>query len=116
MFEDGFAYVSLYLAICSGKRDLRLGAIKLIAALFTAFGRPNYQKRIPDHIVDILTVSEEVLSHLKNGGFTISILGRPCHSIGFDEAHEMCVNRECKKYISRPSADYINRTAMFILV
>lgn len=87
-----------------------------MAALFTAFDRPNYQKLIPDHVVDMLTISKEVLSHLKNGGFRVSILGRPCHSIGVDEAHEVCVNRECKEYITRPSADYINRTAMFIPV
>ena len=28
----------------------------------------------------------------------------------------MCINRECKEYKTRPSADYINRTAIFLPV
>ena len=116
VFEDCYAYVSLFLAIRSGRWDLRNGAIKSMAALFTAFDRPKYQKLIPQHTVDMLTIPEEVLANLKRGGFTVSIRGRPCHSVGVDEAHEMCINRECKEYITRPSADYINRTAIFLPV
>ena len=116
VFQDCFAYVSLYLAIRSGRWDLRMAAIKSMAALFTAFDRPHYQKLIPQHIVDMLTIPEEILSHLSKGGFTVSIRGRPCHSVGIDEAHEMGINKECKEYITRPSADYINRTAMFLPV
>ena len=37
VFEDCFAYVALYLAIRSGNWDLRMAAIKQMAALFTAF-------------------------------------------------------------------------------
>ena len=114
VFKDCFSYVALYLAIRSGKWDLRMAAIKQMAALFTAFDRPNYQKLIPQHIVDMLTIPKEVLSNLQQGGFTVSILGRPCHSIAIDEAHEMCINRECKEFVTRPSADYINRTALFL--
>ena len=84
-------------------------------ALFTAFDRPKYQKLIPQHTVDLLTIPE-VLSHLKKGGFTVSIRGRAGHSVGTDEAHEMCINKDCKEYITRTSADYINRTAMFLQV
>ena len=93
-----------------------MAAIKSMAAFFTAFDRPNYQKLIPQHIVNILTIPKEILSHLSNGGFTVSITGRPCHSVGIDEAHEMCINKECQEYITRPSADYINHTAMFLPV
>ena len=89
----------LYMAIQSGNWDLRMGAIKSMAALFTAFDRPKYQKLIPQHIVDLLTISE-VLSHLKKGGFTVSIRGRAGHSVGIDEAHEMCINKDCKEYIT----------------
>ena len=28
----------------------------------------------------------------------------------------MCINKDCKEFITRPSADYINRTALFIPV
>ena len=44
----------------------------------------------------------------------MSILGRPCHSVGIDEAHEMCVNKECKQYITRPSGEYMSRMATFL--
>jgi len=87
-----------------------------MAPLFTAFDRPNYQQLISQHIVNMLTIPKEILSHLTRGGFTVSIRGRPCHSVGIDEAHEMCINKQCKEYITRPSADYINRTAMFLPV
>ena len=80
----------------SGKWDLRVAAIKTIAALYTAFDRPNYQKLIPQHIIDMLTIPDTILSHLRNGGFTVSIRGRPCHSVAIDKAHEMCINKECK--------------------
>ena len=113
VFEDCFAYISQYLAMRSGQWDLRMAAIKSMAALFTAFDRPNYQKLIPQHIVDMLTIPEDLLSKLSHGGFTVSIRGRPGHSV---EAHEMCVNKDCKEYITRPSADYINRTAAFLPV
>ena len=46
----------------------------------------------------------------------MSILGRPCHSIGIDEAHEMCINRDCKEFITKPSGEYINRVARFLPV
>lgn len=46
----------------------------------------------------------------------MSITGRPGHSVGVDVAHEMCINKDCKEYITSPSADYINRTAVFLRV
>ena len=85
-----------------------------MAALFTAFDRPNYQKLIPQHIVDVLALPHEILSQLTQGGFTLSIRGRRGHNVGIDEAHEMCINKECKEFITRPSADYIQHTAKFL--
>ena len=87
-----------------------------MAPLFTAFDRPKYSKLIPHHFLEMHTIPDMVLAHLKRGGFTVSILGRACHSVGVDEAHEMCINRECKEFIIRPSADYISRTAAFLPV
>ena len=85
-----------------------------MAALFTAFDRQKYQKLIPQHLHDMLTIPKEILTHLKSGGFTVSLTGKPCHSIGVDEAHEMCINKDCKEFITRPSADNINRLALYL--
>ena len=46
----------------------------------------------------------------------VSLRGRTCHSIGVDEAHEMCINKDCKMCITKPSADYIQRVAKFLPV
>lgn len=47
---------------------------------------------------------------------SVSIRGRPCHFVAIDEAHKMCINKECKEFITRSSADYINHTALFLPV
>ena len=59
---------------------------------------------------------QEIIEQLRRGGFTVSILGSPGHSVGIDEAHEMCVNKDCKEFITRSSGDYINRVARFLPV
>ena len=116
VFKNCFAYIALYFAVRNGQWNLRMAAIKEMAALFTAFDRPKYQKLIPMHIRDMVNLPKNVLTNLQKGGFTVSLLGRPGHSIGVDEAHEMCVNRECKEYISHPSAENINRISLFLPV
>ena len=114
VFQDCFAYISLYLAMRSGTWNMRVASIKSMAALFSAFDRARYQRLISQHLLDLLTFPREVLTHIMKGGFTVSIKGRACHSIGIDKAHEMCINRECKEYISRPSAENMTRTAIFL--
>ena len=114
VFEDAMAYLGLYLAIRSGNWNLRMASMKLMAPLFTAFDHPNYLRLITDHIADVLTMPATILSILQKGGFAVSICGRPWHSVGIDEAHEMLINRSCKNAIVRPTADYINRIAQYI--
>ena len=111
VFQDCFAY---YLAIHSGKWNLRMAAL---TSLFTAFDRPRYQKLIGQHISDIiLHFPDEVLCLLQKGGFSVSITGRACHSVGIDEAHEMCINKECKQYVTRPSAAKMSNTATYLAI
>ena len=114
LFDDCLAYIALFLAIRSGNWDLRVAGFKLMAPLFTSFDRPKYSKLIPHHLQEMHRLPTAVLALLKKGGFTVSILGRPCHSIGIDEAHEMCINKECKEFIVRPSGDLMSRTAKFL--
>ncbi len=64
----------------------------------------------------MLTIPTDVLSKLESGWFTVSLSGHLCHNVGVDEAHEMCINKDCKDYITRPTEEYLNRTALFIPV
>ena len=116
LLKDCLAYIALFLAIQSGNWSLRMAALKQMAPVFTAFDRPKYSKLIPLHIKEMLSFPEEIKSHLSRSGFSVSILGRTCHSVGVDEAHEMCINKECKEYIIRPSGENMNRTALFLPV
>jgi len=100
LFRTGVAYIALYFAVRSGQWHLRMAAIKLMAAIFTAFDRTKYQQLIPQHIRDMCNLPADVRANFEKGGFTVSLLGRPGHSIGIDEAHKMCINRECKESIS----------------
>jgi hypothetical protein len=37
-------------------------------------------------------------------------------TIGIDEAHEMCINKECKQYVTRPSAAKMSNTATYLTI
>ena len=49
VFQDVMEYISLFLSIRSGDRNLRMASMKSMAAVFTAFDHPNYQKLISQH-------------------------------------------------------------------
>ena len=62
----------------------------------------------------MLTLSEYILDNLKQGCFTVSLSGRPGHSVAIDEAHEMAINKDIKTSIVRPSPEYINRVVNYL--
>lgn len=62
VFQDAIAYVSLFLAIRSGDWNLRVASMKSMAALFTAFDHPNYQKLISQHLQDVLTMPAPIIT------------------------------------------------------
>ena len=103
VFQDALAYIGLYLAIRSGNWLLRLASIKLMIPIFSAFDHQTYRKVIAQHLADVHSLPEEVLSTFCKGGFVVSLSGRPWHTVALDEAHEMKINRECKTSIVRPS-------------
>ena len=115
VFVDAMAYVSLYLAMRSGDWDLRMASMKTMAPLFTAFDHTTYQKLISNHVYDLLNLPRSVLLMFTQGAFVVNISGREWHSVGIDEAHEMLINRQCKNSVVRPSEDYINRTASYLI-
>ena len=105
------AYVSLFLAICSGDWDLRIANIKSMAAVFTAFDHSTYQKLISRHLEDMFKMPAPIIAMFRQGAFVMSVSGRPWHSVAIDESHEMLINKDCKSSIIHPLPDYINRIA-----
>ena len=70
--------------------------------VFTAFDRPTYCKVLSQHLADCLLLPAHMLEDLKQRGFSVSITGRPWHSVGLDEAHEMLIDKDCKQSVVIP--------------
>ena len=117
VFEDGLAYISLFLAMRSGDWDLHMCSIKNMAAIFTAFDHPIYQKLISFHVHDTLNMPEAAMLMFRQGAFVVNIdiNGRDWHSVGIDEAHERLINKECKNSVVRPTEDYLRRVASHLM-
>ena len=81
--------MALFIAIRNADWVLRMAAIKLMAAVFSAFDRPIYQRIIPQHLADVLCFPASVLQHLKNGAISVHLTKGSGHAVGIDEAHEM---------------------------
>ena len=109
VFRDMFSYITLFISIRGGMWNLRLYGVKQVAPLFAAFDRPHYQKLIPCHLHEVLSMPSEVISKFENGAFVCNITGTSIHSVALDEAHEMLVNKDLKTSIVRPTKEYLDR-------
>ena len=99
VFQDAMAYIGLYLVVRSGDWQLRVASMKMMAPIFTAFDHPSYQGLIAQHLADITCMPPAIMAILKQGALSVSISGRPWHSVGIDKAHEMLINKACKTSI-----------------
>ena len=86
----------------------------MMAPIFSAFDHSTHHILIAQNLADIQSLPQAVLNAFKMGGFVVSITGRAWHSVAVDEAHEMCINKDCKTSIVRPTPDYISRVANYI--
>ena len=82
-----------------------MAALKKQTPIFTAFDRNIYQRLIPQHLADVLSLPEPVLRHLQNGSFSVRFNSTEWHAVALDECHEMKINRDAKLAIVRPSKE-----------
>ena len=114
VFEDCLAYIGLYLAIRNHKWKLRVACLKQMAPLFSAYGRIHYQQLIPHHLADLKKFPATILNCFEAGAFSVSLTGVRGHSVALDVAHEMCINKDMKAAIARPTKAYLQKTSLFL--
>ena len=113
VFTEGLVYIQLYIAFRCQNWEVCVSALKLMAPAFKAYDRTTYQKLIPHHLAELQKFTPSIVNKLKQG-FTVSISEERGHAVAFDEAHEMCVNKDLKMAIVRPTQSYLQKTSLFL--
>ncbi len=97
-------YNEFYFSIRSGNWLLRNTFLKALTPIFFAFNRHKYVELITENLYDTLTMPSNILNHLADGEWTVSVKGMPYCNLAIDEAHESVINRRFKQLTSRHSA------------
>ena len=114
LMKDSLAYIGLYIAIRYRMWNLRVGSLKLMAPIFQAFDRPIYQRLLPRHLQDITRLPDPILRHLQAGGFSVRLTATNWHAVALDECHEMCINKDAKLAIVRPSPQHMEHLSNYL--
>ena len=112
--RDCIVYIALWVAIRSRNWQLRIAALKMAAPLFHALDRTFYLRLVPRHLSHMGALPQEIQQHFQNGGFAVGLSKTSFNTVGIDEAHEMCINRNLKKALVTPDADYFDRQVHYL--
>ena len=97
------AYVGFYFSIRSGNWSLRNSCLKILNELFFAYSRDKYEVLTINALSDVYTYPGSMIEYFQDGQWTVSIKGRPYHSVALDEAQECVINRKLKQITTRAS-------------
>eukprot|EP00117_Sycon_ciliatum_P034252 scpid30999/ scgid4638/ len=113
-FQHMTSYIGLWVAVRTGNWDLRVAAIKAAAPLFHAFDRTYYLRLLPHHLAHVASMPGEIKAQFQSGSFSVSLSSNAFSSVGLDECHEMCINKDLKAAIVHPRPEYIDRLARYL--
>lgn len=82
--------------------------------VFSAFHYLAYRKLLAQDMGNVMSLPQSILECFLRG-FVVNLSSHLRHSVAIDKAHKIKINKECKTTIVRPSRDYTNRVAGYIL-
>ena len=88
----------------------------MMAAIFEAFDRQNYQRLIPQHLKDLASIPESILDDFVNGGFSARLSSSEWHAVAIDECHETKINKDAKLAVLRPTESKMQITSSLELI
>ena len=112
--KDCLVYVMYFIALRTGKWNLRNLCVKHICRLAQVTDSRFYSRLLPQNLVDIHRFPRCVIEHFERGGFVMNISGRNNHSQGLDEGHESCINKDVKAALNTCSEQSISKAVSYV--
>jgi len=85
--------------------DVRIGALKKFAHIWSAIGHYNYEYMVARHLVDVEKWPTSLQTIMKEGGFSVNLKPGKLNGVGIDEAHEMESSKTFSSTIVRVTDD-----------
>jgi len=111
LLSDINIYLSFYVSIRGAYWEMRVGALKKFAPIWSACGHYNYEWMIARHFMDLERWPTAIKSMLFDGGFSVNMKAGKLNGLGVDEIHEMVSSHGIKSNLLRVSDEACLRTA-----